>query len=343
MKKNFTHDFLIVGAGIVGQLLARSLVRRNQRVCLAHDPDRTGSSRVAAWMINPVTGIRFVPSWRVETFLPFAVNLYEEIGRETNSTIWHPQPIVRMFQGDDERPRWEKKRMRPDVRRFVSEEFVGSAKVSGVTHESGGVIFHSGGWADLTPWLQSQLQNPPSGMEVMTGAIRRETLEKSQLQWQGRTFQRAIFCTGYSPLELPWKPAKGELLTVRIPGLKLEQILLRGIFVIPLGKDCYRVGATYEWEDLTLDVTEKGTRFIQTKLSALTPLPFEILDAQCGIRPILRDARPVVGVDSLDVRFGICNGFGSKAALMAPWICDHFAEHLVNETPINFDIDLSRL
>ena len=187
------------------------------------------------------------------------------------------------------------------------------------------------------------MNNPPAGMEVLTGMLTRETLKKSQLQFQGRTFERVIFCTGYSPLELPWKPAKGELLTVRIRGLSLDKTLLRGIFVIPLGNDYYRVGATYEWHDLTTDVTEKGARFIAEKLSALISLPFEIIDTQCGIRPILRDARPVVGMDPLDPRFGLCNGFGSKAALMAPWICEHFAEHLVSNTPLDPDIALSRL
>ena len=343
MEKKFTHDFLVIGAGIVGQMLARSLVQRKQRVCIAHDPALPGSSSVAAWMINPVTGIRFVPSWRVETFLPSAIKTYHEIKRENNSAIWHPLSIVRMFQGEDEWPRWQKKRLRPDVRHYVSEEFSNEPKVNGVRHDSGGVVFHSGGWANLTPWLHSQLKNPPAGMEILTGTPSRSDLENSRLEFQGRSFERVISCTGYSPLKLSWKPAKGELLTVRIPGLSLDQILLRGIFVIPLGNEYYRAGATYEWDDITSDVTEKGVRFISEKLSALVTLPFELIDAQCGIRPILQDARPVVGLDPLDPRFGICNGFGSKAALMAPWVCDHFAEHLVSDTPLDRDINLSRL
>ncbi|HEX8372879.1 MAG TPA: FAD-dependent oxidoreductase, partial [Chthoniobacterales bacterium] len=229
-SKDTTYDTLVVGGGLAGQLLARALARFGQRVCLAYDPAQRGASRVAAWMINPVTGIRFVPSWRIENYLPAAIRLYHELEAESGLKIWHPLPILRLFQGADERPRWDKKRLQPEVRRYITAEHPAGEHPQHPP-DLGGVTFHSGGWADLGLWLQHHLAHPTAGIEVVEGNVQRSELQGTSLTWQGRTFTRVVFCTGYQPSALPWKPAKGELLTVRITGLQLSHILLRGIFV----------------------------------------------------------------------------------------------------------------
>ena len=305
-------DTLVVGAGVVGQMLAHSLVARGQRVTLAHDPAVPGASRVAAWMINPVTGIRFVPSWRIEEFLPHALARYRRMEAGTGLSLWHPRRIYRLFQGEDEIPRWEKKRHRPEITQWLEGEFAGDPGIEGVRHTLGGLIFQGGGWVNLRPWLEHGLDHPPPGLRIV------EIEKNGPLP----AHERVIFCTGYGAAGLPWKPAKGEILTVQIPGLRLKDILLRGIFVIPLGENLFRVGATYEWDDLTLQPTAAGRAWLEEKLSALITLPYTVVDIQAGIRPILQDARPVARM--LDARTGVCNGFGSKAALMAPWLTDHF-------------------
>ncbi|NJK93027.1 MAG: FAD-dependent oxidoreductase [Blastochloris sp.] len=47
---------LIVGAGIAGCLLARSLLRRGRRVHVVDAGRASAASASAAWLINPVTG-----------------------------------------------------------------------------------------------------------------------------------------------------------------------------------------------------------------------------------------------------------------------------------------------
>lgn len=62
--------FLIVGQGIAGSVLAWTLLQRGAKVQLADPKLRSSSSRVAAGIINPVTGKRFVKSWNFDLFYP---------------------------------------------------------------------------------------------------------------------------------------------------------------------------------------------------------------------------------------------------------------------------------
>ena len=48
---------------------------------------------------------------------------------------------------------------------------------------------------------------------------------------------------------LPLNGTKGELLTIRSPSLQLDFVLKSSVFIIPLGNDLYKIGATYKWKD----------------------------------------------------------------------------------------------
>ncbi len=88
---------LIVGQGIAGTLLARALERRNARVCIADGNLPGSSSPVAAGVINPVTGKRFVKSWRFDEFFPVAQAVYRSLEKELGIEIWSEQPVVRLL------------------------------------------------------------------------------------------------------------------------------------------------------------------------------------------------------------------------------------------------------
>ena len=60
-----THaDYLIIGHGLAGATLARTLRRRGRRVVVLDAPQPDSATRVAAGLINPVAGKRFALAWR---------------------------------------------------------------------------------------------------------------------------------------------------------------------------------------------------------------------------------------------------------------------------------------
>jgi hypothetical protein len=48
-----------------------------------------------------------------------------------------------------------------------------------------------------------------------------------------------------------------------------QDILNKGFFIMPLGDDLYKVGATYEWERLNDIPTEKGKDELLKKLNSV--------------------------------------------------------------------------
>ena len=69
---------LIVGQGLAGSCLAWEFLRRGVPFHIA-DLGTGGSSRVAAGLINPITGKNFEPSWRIAEFYPQAMAFYRSL------------------------------------------------------------------------------------------------------------------------------------------------------------------------------------------------------------------------------------------------------------------------
>ena len=70
------YDTIIIGQGLAGSLLGWQLIQDGQRVLVIDDGHRSAASRVAAGIINPITGQRLVKSWHVDQFLPEAEKFY---------------------------------------------------------------------------------------------------------------------------------------------------------------------------------------------------------------------------------------------------------------------------
>jgi hypothetical protein len=58
---------------------------------------------------------------------------------------------------------------------------------------------------------------------------------------------------------LPLDGTKGELF-IMAPELNLDDCVNTSVFILPLGGDLFKVGATYNWKDKTNLVTEDGSR-----------------------------------------------------------------------------------
>ena len=278
----------VIGFGLAGACVALQLQRAGHQVRVIDD-GRKGSSHVAAGLVNPVAGRNFEPSWEVAEAWQVALPFYEGLG----SDLFYPVPILRLWRDKKDRAKFERKRE-------VVEPWIDK-----VTNE--GVLWKKGGWLDCPRFLDR------ARAEFLAGGGCFKTEPEGGLQ---------IWCAGASGLirgdfqGVEHRSAKGEILTVSIPGWNENRILNRGGWVIPLGGDLYRVGATYEWDELTSGPTEEGRRKVEAILRSFTNREFEVIDHVAGIRPIIERSKPVVRFQ--EGKGWLVNGLGSKGVIYAP-------------------------
>jgi glycine oxidase len=104
----------------------------------------------------------------------------------------------------------------------------------------------------------------------------------------------------------------------------------------------WRVGSTYRFEDQTKEVTNEGKLELESKISELIRVPFQVVDHQWGFRPTTPDRRPILGAHPEYKNLIVFNGLGTKGVSLAP----HFSEVLVHwlekSGSINKEVDIER-
>lgn len=327
-------DFLIVGQGIAGSVLALTLSKRGYKIAVIDQPELSSSSRVAGGVWNPVVFKRLTKSWMADELVPSLYQFYQNFEKESGRSFMNERLIIKPFTEEQEKILWQKKAA-------TENTFLDSSCYENLaTHGVNPVLSYShvlrAGNIDLSVFLpvaKSYLQE--KGHTVLTEAFEYDDLEikSGSVKYHSLEARYLVFCEGHRIKCNPWfkdipmKPAKGETLTIHCPGLELNNsILNKGVFIMPLGNQVFKVGATYEWTELNDEPTLKGKEELQRKLELLINLPYAILDHNAGVRPSVIDRRPVLGAHPDYPHLLVFNGLGTKGVMLAPY----FAEKLVD-------------
>ena len=334
-------NYLIVGQGIAGTMMAYSLLEAGKTVCVI-DSGLPSASSVAAGLFNPVTGRRFVKSWMIEKLLPHADAVYTGLERLLNIKLLYRKPIVRILNGDEEKVVYDRS-LTSENQNYI-EGFYGSSSENQYAY----CEIKQGGYVDTYSLIHSfrtYLLNQ-SCFRLEEFDFDNLIVNADGIQWKDIEADEIIFCEGYKAVKNPYFPnlpfnlAKGEILTLKIPGLNEDKILMAGAYLVPLGNDIFKLGSTYEWIDLLPEPTTDGREMLIQKLKAITTLPFEILDHEAGIRPTVKNRRPMLGRHSIYPNLSILNGMGTKGVLLAPYFGAQLCEHLVNGEGIDKEVDV---
>ena len=305
----------IVGQGLAGTCLAWELWKRGAGFRMV-DRESGGSSRVAAGLINPVTGKNFEPSTWITEFLPQALEFYAEVEQRIGRQFWFPHPVLRLAGTDKEWAKMIAKSSHPDVAEWLANDgapviadgWVGALELTG------------GGRLDVRSFLDESRE-----FFRQQGFYQKAEVSAAP-QAGGR-----IWCEGAAGLMLgkfgPHRCAKGEILTLRASGWDETHIRIgAGGWLVPLGRGHFKAGSTYEWNQLDESPTEAGRTRVREIATRLGGESFEVIAHEAGIRPILRRSEPLIGpLGGADWMF---NAMGSKGSLYAPGMAQQLASWL---------------
>ncbi len=341
-------DYIIVGAGIAGVTLASHLHRLGKRLLIFRGSQKNISSYVAAGLYNPITGRKMVKTWMADELFSDLEKFYRSCEQLTGSKFLLSKEIYRPFVSAEEQNEWMGKSADKNFVNFINQIHIKSTSAQ-VNDDFGGLSLNTTGFVNIPEYIESMLVFLSKHHTVSVDNFNYKELELSDanVTYNGHNAQKLIFCEGVNLLNnpyfdwLPLRPVKGELLLIRAK-LSFNYILNRGVFVIPIGDDVYKVGSTYDHHDLTLQPTEKGKKQILEKLEVLLDADLEVVDHIAGLRPATKDRRPFVGIHPKYETIGVFNGLGTKGVSLAPYWSDQFVQSLEHHQKLNDEVNISR-
>lgn len=342
-------ELLIIGQGIAGTFLSWYLQKEGKTFLVIDNNDTNASSRLAAGVINPVTGRRLVTVWMADELFPFAWKAYTDIGHELGIAAITHKNIIDFFPN-------------PFMREsFLQKIQTGDPYVHAYPEQNHFNPFfnYELGCGEIRPvYIASPDQLLPAWRQELTrkSQLLEETFDISELQvqpggirYKDISAQKIIFCDGAAGADnpffkqLPFAPNKGEALLAEIPGLPDQHVYKKSMTIVPMAqKDIFWIGASYLWDFTDAGPTEEFRQKTEQVLKEWLKIPFTIIEHRAGLRPATLERRPFVGFHPVHPAVGILNGMGTKGYSLAPFFAQQLVNHLCYGEPIRPDADTAR-
>ncbi len=346
-------DFLIVGQGLAGSLLAWTLIRRGARVRVLDDGHRSASSRVAAGLVNPLAGMRFNAHPRTADWLAAMHRLYAAIAHALRQPGFvHEIPMQRLFRSPEQIRFYRRQRDNPAVADWLGARFDPDAADPGIRAPHGGFVQSHTGYVAL-PRLLDALRDWLRGQDAWrrqpcdTQALR---VHDTEVSLHGEQAAEVVFCEGWRMRDNPWfdwlplQPDRGVIQRLEAPRPLCRHIVNGAHWLIPLAEDGYRFGATHAHQDLAGPVRDTERARLAEGLHGLIEddSGIRVIEEAAGVRPATADRNAFLGPHPQQARLHLFNGFGARGALSIPWYAERMADWLLDRRPLPAEADIAR-
>lgn len=341
-------DYIIVGCGLAGISFCEQLIAANKSF-VVFDNQSQQSSVVAGGLYNPVVLKRFTSVWKSEEQLDLALPMYHNIEEKLHIKIDYKIPVYRRFTSHEEQNNWFAASDNSLLAEHLSPQILKSNNPSIHAEYGFGEVLNTGriDTNTLVISYKTYLKEKNCLREVAFNYNEIEILEKG-ISYQDISASQIVFAEGFGLKKnpffnyLPLKESKGELLTIHAPNLKIDYVLKSSVFVLPLENDLYHIGATYNWNDKTNNITKEGKEELLNKLKSFLNCSFEVVDQVAGIRPTVKDRRPLIGKHPEHANMYILNGLGTRGVMIGPYVAKQLFNYIENGKGIDSEIIINR-
>lgn len=345
-------DYLIIGQGLAGSFLAFQLLQQSKSVLVIDEGLQFSSSYIAAGVINPLVLRRYTKSWRAEEFLKYNSSFYDSVEALLNKKYLFSTPIKKLISSPDEENFWKVRLKKEDLSAFMAENLLetnNSALLKG-NFKTG--LVKQTSWLNISAFLTDFRAYLVKEKLLLDEVFNYDQLKNQS--YKNISFNKIIFCEGANALKNPLFPAnafslnKGQLMTIKSTEMQTEDILKKKVFILPTAKNEYKVGATYSWkwenvsENGSYEVEEEKSAKLKEMLKEMCDVEYTILEENAGVRPAVKDRRPLMGQHPEKNRVFFFNGMGSKGCLMAPLLSKEFVDYLDQKAELNSKVKISR-
>lgn len=341
-------DYLIIGSGLAGISFVE-VALRNDKSIMVLDNNSQNSSKIAGGLYNPVILKRFSEVWKAQEQLILMNEFYSFLENKLQCKVDFKRPILRKFFSVEEQNNWFAASDKIALTPFLSTNLI-SKKYMGIDSPHGyGEVLQTG-YVDTALLLNKYKLYLNENNLFQEESFDYDALQivSDGIQYKNIKAKHIIFAEGFgmhaNPYfnQLPLDGTKGELFIIKAPQLDLDVIVNTSVFILPLGDDLFKVGATYNWKDKTDLPTEEGKTELMERIKEIITCDFEIIDHFAGVRPTVKDRRPLVGTHQNHKSIHILNGLGTRGVMLGPAMAKALFENIELKIPLDKEINIDR-
>ena len=342
-------DYLIIGAGLAGISFAETCLIHDKKIMVLNDNSQNSTS-IAGGLYNPVVLKRFTKIWEAEAQLEISIPFYKKLEKKLNEKFLFEIPLLRKLNSIEEQNNWFTASDKPTLSNYLNTNLETLQNEFIANNYKFGKVNHTG-FLDTkhlketyTNFLISENNYSEENFDYSHLIV-----EENSIQYKNIKAKQIVFAEGFgiqsNPYfnNLPLDGTKGELFIIKAENLNLKEIINSSIWILPIGYDLYKVGATYNWEDKTTKKTEEGKKELLSNLKELISCEFEIVEHLAGIRPTVKDRRPLLGRHFSNKNLYILNGMGTRGVLFAPYLSDKLYNFIENNIELDNEISINRI